>query len=539
MIMTIVRNLIRDHWIPVRCKNGDRLKIAPWQLTQDHEENPIIALDAPRQDFGGALAQFLIGLLQVAATPGDRSGIDWLAWLEHAPEPDHLNTLMSKYAEYFVLGGNGPRFMQDFESLDEAPKPVSALLIDAPGAQTERLNADHFIKRGGVDGICSDCAAAALFTLQANAPSGGAGHRTSLRGGGPLTTLVVLDPRGSEQPATLWRDLWLNVLDEDHVAGLSGNVRLSEPEAIFPWLAPTRISGKGGKDTFPQDVHPLQMYWGMPRRIRLELDGLSEGNCDICGAQDTPLIRHYVTKNYGINYTGAWEHPLSPHYRDSKSGMPMPAHAQPGGFSYRHWISWTGNSQDHLRARVVERFERVLCQGEQLRLWAFGFDMDNMKARAWYETTVPLYLLSPGEQRDHFIATVDRLIEAGVQVAGYLHGAVKDAWFKRPGDVRGDLSYLKQAFYERTAGDFFVHLRAFHQAALNGMNDQKSGLEAWLKFLREEAEHLFEEYADGGVTANEDLARWSRAQTGLRKRLWGPKLYDILQLVKPKKKYKE
>ncbi len=537
--MTNDHNLIRDPWIPVRRKNGDRLKIAPWQLTLDHEENPIIALDAPRQDFSGALAQFLIGLLQVVATPGDRSGIDWLVWLEHAPKPDRLNVLMSKYAEYFALGGDGPRFMQDFEPLDEASKPVSALLIDAPGAQTERLNADHFIKRGGVDGICSDCAAAALFTLQTNAPSGGAGHRTSLRGGGPLTTLVILDPKGSEQSATLWRDLWLNVLNQEQVAGLSGNANLTMPEAIFPWLAPTRVSGKGGEDTFPQDVHPLQMYWGMPRRIRLELNKLSVGDCDLCGRQDVPLVRSYVTRNYGINYNGAWEHPLSPHYRDSKSGMPMPAHAQPGGFSYRHWITWTSNSKDRLRARVIERFEQVLCDGEQLRLWAFGFDMDNMKARAWYETTVPLYLLPLGEQREQFVATIDRLIEAGVQVAGYLHGAVKEAWFKRPGDARGDLSYLKQAFYERTAGDFFTHLRVFHQAAVSGKDDDKRGLETWLDTLRQEAERLFEEYAGSGATNEENLARLSRAQIGLRKRLWGAKLYDILQLIKPKKEDKE
>jgi CRISPR system Cascade subunit CasA len=534
----IERNLVLDPWIPVRRSNGETHKIAPWQLTQDHEKNPIVALGAPRQDFSGALAQFLIGLLQVAATPGDRSGIEWLVWLDQPPEPDQLKTLITKLAGSFSLGGDGPRFMQDFEPLDEAPKLVSALLVDAPGAQTERLNADHFIKRGGVEGICSDCAAMALFTLQTNAPSGGAGHRTSLRGGGPLTTLVVLDPQGSGLPPTLWRDIWLNVLDEDQLASLSGNSTLTAPEATFPWLAPTRISGKGGKDTFPQDVHPLQMYWGMPRRIRLELDGLSEGNCDLCGTKGISLVRRYVTRNYGINYNGAWEHPLSPHYRDSKSGMPMPAHAQPGGFSYRHWLAWTADGPDRLRARVVERFERVLCDGEQLRLWAFGFDMDNMKARAWYETTVPLYLLPPGELRQLFIATVDQLIGAGVQVAGYLQSAVKEAWLKRPGDARGDLSYIKQAFYERTAGKFFRLLRSLHHASQCGVDD-KSAHEEWLKTLRNEAERLFEEYASGGAMDEENLARISRAQIGLRKRLWGSKLYDILQLAKPKKSSKE
>jgi CRISPR system Cascade subunit CasA len=164
--------------------------------------------------------------------------------------------------------------------------------------------------------------------------------------------------------------------------------------------------------------------------------------------------------------------------------------------------------------------------------------MDNMKARAWYETTVPLYLLPPGEQRQLFIATVDQLITAGVQVAGYLHSAVKEAWFKRPGDVRGDLSYLKQAFYERTADDFFALLRSLYQASQNGV-DETTGREEWLKRLRSEAERMFEEYASAGAMDEENLARISRAQIGLRKRLWGSKLYDILQLTKPKKSGKE
>ena len=534
----IDRNLVLDPWIPVRRKNGERLKIAPWQLTQDHAENPIVALDAPRQDFSGALAQFLIGLLQVVAMPGDDAGVEWSSWLDQPPEPNELKTLMAKFAGNFSLGGEGSRFMQDFGSLDGKLNPIDELLIDAPGAKTKSDNKDHFIKRGGAEGICPDCAAMALFTLQINAPSGGVGHRTSLRGGGPLTTLVVLDPQGSKQSATFWRTLWLNVLDDEQVGGLSGNAKLSAPEAIFPWLAPTRVSGKGGEDTFPQDVHPLQMYWGMPRRIRLELDGLSSGDCDLCGAQGLPLIRHYVTRNYGTNYTGAWEHPLSPHYLDSKSGMPMPAHAQPGGFSYRHWLAWTANGQGRMRARVVERFEDVRYDDEQLRLWAFGFDMDNMKARAWYETEVPLYLLPPGESRQHFIDSIDRLIGAGVQVAGYLQGAVKEAWFNRPGDARGDLNYLKQAFFEKTAADFYALLRSLHEQAQSGIIDI-NGRESWLNTLRREAERLFEEYASGGASGEENLARMSRAQINLIKRLKGSKLYEILDLSKPKKSGKE
>ena len=89
----------------------------------------------------------------------------------------------------FVLDGAGPRFMQDREELVGGVVPISGLLIDSPGANTIKNNVDLFVKRGRVTTLSRAAAAMSLFALQTFAPSGGAGHRTSLRGGGPLTTL--------------------------------------------------------------------------------------------------------------------------------------------------------------------------------------------------------------------------------------------------------------------------------------------------------------------------------------------------------------
>jgi CRISPR system Cascade subunit CasA len=528
-------NLINDQWIPVRRKSGKREVIAPSTLTDGHDTDPIVALDAPRADFKGALAQFLIGLLQTAAAPDATKGIEWGQWLAEPPAPERLRELFTPYADYFELDGDGPRFLQDYEPLNDEPKSISSLLIEIPGANALRNNTDHFIKRGGINGLCPACAATALFTLQTNAPAGGVGYRTSLRGGGPLTTLVMLDPKAEELEATLWRDLWLNILPQEATQQLTGNSKLAEPAAIFPWLGPTRTSGKGEQETLPEHAHPLQMYWGMPRRIRLELGGLAEGECDICSLQGVPLVMRYVTKNYGVNYNGAWEHPLSPHYLDEKSGAPMPSHAQPGGFSYRHWSNWVVRSDTRIPARVVSHFDTFnKIPGAQLRIWAFGYDMDNMKARAWYETTVPLYLMPPGEQRQRFIQQANNLIEAAIQAAGYVQGAIKDAWFRRPGDVRGDTAFLREAFFDRTEGAFYSLLRKSHEMALQESDDTELR-QQWLNSLRKEAEALFEERAENGALDEGDLARVARAHNELRKKLWGNKLYTILNLVKPKK----
>lgn len=233
-------NLIFDPWVPDCLDDGTETRIAPWQITEP--DNPVITLAAPRPDFNGTLMQFLIGLLQTAAAPQDHDA--WVDWLEQPPSVGDLKERFSHYAAASELNGDGARFMQDIDTLDREPKPISALLIDAPG--------------------------------------GGVGHRTSLRGGGPLTTLVMLDPHGSRLKDTLWRNLWLNVLNLQAVSGLTGNYEKSADNDIFPWLAHTRTSEpKSGCETTPQDVHPLQMFWGMPRRIQIDWKETKSGECDL------------------------------------------------------------------------------------------------------------------------------------------------------------------------------------------------------------------------------------------------------------------
>jgi CRISPR system Cascade subunit CasA len=197
-------NLIHDAWIPIRRKHGEATRIAPWEVTTRYSDAPIVALTAPRPDFNGALIQFLIGLLQTTCAPD--SPRTWRAWLRDPPSPEELHAKLHPVAYAFELDSDDKRFMQDAELKSAGVKeatPIGALLIDIPGENTMQRNTDHFIKRGGVEKLCSVCTATTLFTLQTNAPAGGQGHRTGLRGGGPLTPLIMGD--------TLWQTIWLNV----------------------------------------------------------------------------------------------------------------------------------------------------------------------------------------------------------------------------------------------------------------------------------------------------------------------------------------
>ena len=200
-------NLIDERWIPVMRRDGTPGRIAPHEVTKDFAENPVVSLDAPRPDFNGALIQFLIGLVQTVAAP--QNGGEWRKGLNVPPTPDELKAKFVKVRHAFELGGNGPRFMQDFEDISAEQGGIDGLLIETPSQNALVNNKDHFIKRDTVAGMCSVCCSTALFTFQTNSPSGGAGYMVGLRGGGPLTTLVL----GDNQHNTLWQFIYLNVLE--------------------------------------------------------------------------------------------------------------------------------------------------------------------------------------------------------------------------------------------------------------------------------------------------------------------------------------
>ncbi len=521
-------NLIDALWIPIRRADGTHEPITPWQITDQHATNPVIAIHTTRSDFDGALIQALIGLEQT--TTAIEMEADWEDLFFEPPTPEQLKAQYAPIAHAFELDGGGPRFMQDFDLPEGETKDIAALLIESPGDNGLRNNLDHFIKRGHVEGMCPSCATAALFTLQTNAPSGGVGHRTSLRGGGPLTTLVMCDPRatGDEAGATLWRDIWLNVLAPDQFLHASGNASKHQPPDTFPWLAPTRTSGKDGRDTTPDDVHPAQMFWAMPRRIRLDFEQLRSGRCDICGMPTDALVTQFITRNYGVNYTGPWLHPLAP-YTFDKQKMPLPRHAQPGGLGYRHWLGRVHVERDdetRKPAQVVTAYARRMRK-TSLRLHAFGYDMDNMKARCWYDASMPLYQL-PGELHVEFGATVSQLVQAAALARVYLLGGLKDAWFssKAPGR-KHDMAFISQAFWQNSEAEFYEALQQYAEALQAGQDSLEASLpvqEQWHRTLCRQALALFDQWANSDAIAHGNPSRIAQAYNQLFKSLYGPKL---------------
>ncbi|WP_136646424.1 type I-E CRISPR-associated protein Cse1/CasA [Tabrizicola sp. YIM 78059] len=440
-------NLISDAWIPVRRKDGSRAVIAPWQMADDSLAFP----DWPRPDLNIACLELLIGLVFLADPPRDAE--DWQD--RQSPDPDRLRERFAPFAPAFELMGDGPRFMQDREAFaEDDPNSPDMLFIDSAGGQTIRNNADVMVKRGRYGALEPATAAMALYTLQAHAPSGGKGNRTSMRGGGPMVTLV--DPGGG-----FWPLIWANVPD-----GAPATVE------TLPWMRRTRTSERG-EQVFPQDAHPVEAFFGMPRRLRL-VGG--EGR-----------VTGVVQRPYGTDYAG-WEHPLTPHYRQKPGAELLPLHPRAGQFGYRNWLGVVlpaPNANDTARRARMAMLWHDRSGGRRADLIVAGWAMDNMKPRDFTFSRAPLLDL-PDETAER----VEGFVEAASALAVALRGALAPVLAE--GEAR---EAAREEFFARTQGPFEARI-----AQLTAVNaDAQAVARDWLADLRAAALAIFDAQALPGL----------------------------------------
>lgn len=523
-------NLIYGKWLECSVANGERRLFSPVECLA------VGAVDiaSPRPDFRVSQYQFLIGLLQT--TTKIKNWRQWRGLYANPPSADELEEWFEPVAHAFELDGDGPRFMQDqsVSSLDN--KPIYELLIDSATGKSLKDNTDHFVKRGQVSGMSPATAAAALFCLQTNAPAGGAGYRTGLRGGGPLTAIVLPAEQPGGQPATLWQKCWLNVMPRPKFLELNGEPEKEGDADRFPWLGKTRLSDKTGGPTYSRDVHPDQMFWAMPRRMWLDFDDTASV-CSITQEPSASLVDGFKAVNGGVDYQGSWRHPLSP-YSLSKDGTWLPAHPQPGGITYRYWLHTTQNREGHLAVPALDVESLIEKEVEHdLVIWASGYDMDNMKARGWQESVMPVFVVNDREWKAQFIDCVDKLVSASQQVALYLRGSLKDAWFKPKAKVSGDFSFISDTFWSDTEDAFYVHIQKLAESEDKNLETLQAVCASWHKEIAQTALALFDQFAASAGIDQCDPRRVSDAEKQLKKSLYGNKLkVTILNLPKEAKK---
>ncbi len=500
-------NLLEEPWLPALFGDGRTEWIRPWEIVGD---DPPISLNPQRADFKAALMEFLVGLLQTTFAPKNMSARNRV--LKNPPEQDELRRAFESHREFFNLFGERPRFLQDL-TMSDADKPVLngvvSLLIEQPGGNTLRENKDVFIKRGQIQTLCPACAAAALFTLQAFAPSGGRGNRTSMRGGGPLSTLVMGD--------TLWESVWLNVAPgrgSGFIAPAPAKDELAS--SVYAWASPTRTSDKN-EETHLRDMHPLHAFWGMPRRIVLREEA-AKAPCDVCGQTHELAVCEFLSRPNGYNYGPEWVHPLTP-YTLEQNKPPLSIKGRSNIAAYSNWLGVVYGEPDAKRhmhaAKCVNN-----AGGLGSRVCVAGYDMDNAKACQWCEHVFPVYSITGDEKI--FGMEIRGMVAAADQVRRNVLGALKDALVNEAGKKQASLD---KSLFENASNSFwgcteegFYHnaaqLGALPEGSKNKGERDSLRLE-WGRLLLGSALTLFEESAGKFGIPAERMERYVEAHKRL------------------------
>lgn len=407
-------NLITDPWIPVLRRSG-RDTIRPDQIA----EPDVLRPDWPRPDLNLACYELLIGLVYISHPP---SGSDDRS---HPPDAATLRAAMKPLALAFNLLGDGPRFLQDLEPLEGNGNPPDMLFIDSSGENTAKKNADLMVRRSRYQTLSLPLAAMALYTLQAFAPAGGAGNLTSIRGGGPMVTLVRPPDEG------LGRFVWANVPQGERL----GPEELDE----LPWMRATENStpvGKKRRITVPRSgcpskPHP-EVFFGQPRRLRL------------VGRDDA--VTRVIQRPWGANYLPQdWRHPLTPYYW--KEPIHLPRHPKPGIFGYRNWRGVILQSESGTRPLTLDRYLRDI-EGARCSLIVAGWAMKNMNPLDFLWSEQPVFPLS-AEDESQAEASVEAAEQASFALAACVAEGAGDGSAKSGAGQRA-----REAFFAQTQDDF-------------------------------------------------------------------------------------
>lgn len=535
-------NLLRERWLPIRTRSGVRL-IRPSEIVGAADEEPL-SLAYPRPDLECAAHEFLIGLLSVACAPATDEA--WRAWWREPPTVDTLDAAFAPFERAFELDGDGPRFLQELGEIDGEALPVDALLIDTPGANAAKKNSDLLTHRARYPAVSRAAAAMMLYAMQAMAPAGGAGIRVSLRGGGPMSLLVLPTSEDPSTPPPLWRTLWANVLETSRWPKFGDEQPVIE--RLFPWLSPPL---EGDVSSADPRVHPLQAFFGMPRRFRLVF-GDAPALCPILGVEDPrPVIGLRQTPR-GIDYA-TWTHPMTPYRRQKEGETPYSAKPKPGRLGYRDWTAAVVGDGDGGLRLAAQTAHAAATRSSLLNPASFesrprvrvaGWAMNNMEATEFLIAEQPLHIAPNPELAETVAWLARKMAEAGDIGHALLRTALKAALFGEDAKVATDKAVFDEAriaFFDGTDAAFHRLLSELcAETDPSTLPDRMSDYaKAWLRELSSAALEIYVQLtppplrdpakATRVVDARRNLELALRGYGGL-----GKKLFGALDLPAPK-----
>ncbi|MCS6984936.1 MAG: type I-E CRISPR-associated protein Cse1/CasA, partial [Leptospiraceae bacterium] len=205
---------------------------------------------------------------------------------------------------------------------------------------------------------------------------------------------------------------------------------------------------------------------------------------------------------------------------------------KPYHFLYKNWPVMIGARQDAKAAIVVNKaIERLYGMEQyQLAIHAFGYEVDNMKAIAWYDEELPLFRV-PQDKLKEYKNIVNTLVEAAEKAGDALKKAIKEAWSgekeenqkkdgkkAEPKIVPNDS--FNTEFYKSTEKQFYSLLAKLANSGDSWSNELKNELKKeWYSTLKRAALTIFSNIVESGDFRYENLKKIVYAHIRLEKEL--------------------
>lgn len=295
-------NLLEDAWIPVRAEGGaGDFRLLTYRELLCKSGNWQVSL--PRDDLELACVQMLVCMTQIMFLPEDIRTLR-----KRVAEPlsrKAFDVGIAPCLEWFDLDHPTQPFMQSRGVKAADDTPIQKLLVGLP----EGNNHAFFNEVGEVQVLSGPVAAIALFNQASNSPSFGGGFKGSLRGGAPITTLVV------SKNSNLRETIWLNVLTLPRIQERLPRWTLDYKRDRPTWINPIRE-----RQTIRwSEIGLIRGLFWQPARVQLVRAQVATP-CDVLGGGSGPAYSGFLKEKFSFTVEGLWPHPHGAMVANTKSG---------------------------------------------------------------------------------------------------------------------------------------------------------------------------------------------------------------------------
>jgi CRISPR system Cascade subunit CasA len=203
---------------------------------------------------------------------------------------------------------------------------------------------------------------------------------------------------------------------------------------------------------------------------------------------------------------------------------------QPGGISYKDWLGLILEREDKFNKTQPAKVVRSASQRKNVGLWCFAWDMDNAKARCWYQHRIPLISTSHAEQ---FLVALNKVLVLASEALLLLRNALKSARFANPKEAKVDFSMIDIAFWQETEPTFRTLQGVLAVDSLRQDTSTHSAVKAWERELYTYLFNVFDrEILTDADSPDDILLRQLKARQELESGYRKHKAYkDVLALV--------